>query len=105
MGKEHALTRQLNNIRAEQDRIRQHAVSVRISCSVGLDLAAMSAADWHDACKGFTEMPQCERFANDFREKGEAAANGLRLSAVGPVLEVSFTPDAPDVEITEGISF
>jgi hypothetical protein len=105
MTKDHALSRLRCKIKAEEQRTRQNAVRVRISISVGLDLAGMQAADWHDACNGWTEMDQCEKFAGDFMKKGAAAAQGLRLSPVGPVLEVSTAGDAPDVEITEGISF
>jgi hypothetical protein len=105
MTKDHALSRLLRRIKEEEQRTRQYAVRVRISRSVGLDIAAMDAADWHDASNGWTEMDQCKKLASDFLKEGEAAAQGLRLSVVGPVLEVSTVHDAPDVEIIEGRSF
>lgn len=105
MKKDHALSRLRQKIKAEEQRTRQYALRVRISRSMGRDLAAMEAEDWHDASNGWTEMAQCNKLANDFLREGEAAARGLRLSVVGPVLEVSDAHDAPDIEILAGIPF
>jgi len=105
MTKSNPLSRLRHQIEQEQHRTRKYARRVRISQEVALDLAKMEAADWHDASNGWTEMPQCKKFADEFMADGIAAANGLRLSVVGPILEVSTIHGAPDVEITDGIFF
>ena len=84
MTKNHALSRLLRRIKEEEQRTRRYAVRVRISRSVGLDIAAMDAANWHDASNGWTEMDQCKKLASDFLKEGEAAVQGLRLSVAGP---------------------
>lgn len=105
MQMQHAISRLLRRIKDEEQRTSQYALRVRISSAVALDLAAMKAEDWHDASNGWTEMPQCEKLASDFLNEGTAAANGLRLSVAGPVLEVSSSHNGPDLEISQGIPF
>jgi hypothetical protein len=105
MTKNNPLSQLRQKIEQEEQRTRKHACCVRISQEVALDLAKMGAADWHDASNGWAEMPQCKKFADEFWRDGVAAANGLRLSVVGPILEVSNAHGAPDVEITAGIPF
>ena len=92
-------------IDAEEERTQQYARRVRISDSVANGLMAMEAEDWHAASRGFTELADCARLANDFLRRGTAAANGLSISVLGPVLEVSEDLDAPDVEITLGLPY
>jgi hypothetical protein len=105
MKKDHAVSKLHRRIKEEEQRTKQYAGKVRISRFTALDLAGMEAADWHEASNGWTELEQCKVFASEFNKRGEMAANGLKLSVVGPVLEVSTDPDAPDVEITQGIPF
>ncbi|MFZ2276575.1 MAG: hypothetical protein WAW39_02205 [Prosthecobacter sp.] len=90
-------------IRVEEQRTNQQASRVRISYEIAADLMGMEAEDWYAAGKGFSDMDYCTRLANDFLRCGIAAANGLSISVVGPILEVAEDQAAPPVEIAQGI--
>lgn len=89
-------------IDAEEIRTKQSAQRVRISRAIARNLASLNAEDWQLACGGFTDLEGCGRIAQDFIIRGSTAANGLKISEVGPVLEVADGFSAPEVEITQG---
>ena len=96
------MRRLLARIREEQERTQQDAVVVRISRNTALELASMDADEWFEAGNGFVNLQKCESLANDFARDGIQAANGLKLSIIGPTLVVASDHRAPDVEIIQG---
>jgi len=109
MSKEHPSAAHFERLRdlidAEEERTQQYARRVRISQDVATDLMAMEAEDWHLASRGFTDIEDCDKLANDFLRRGVVAVNGLSISIIGPVLEVAEDLSAPDVEITLGLPY
>lgn len=91
-------------IRDEENRQGMLASHVRISKRAANELLGLDAKDWFEECGGSKSMDDCRRIADDFLARGEVAANGLSISPVGPVIEVSEDLKAPLVEILKGVS-
>jgi hypothetical protein len=90
-------------IRDEEDRRGLSAVSARISKRAANEFLGMGAKEWREESGGEKSIEECRAFVADFDEKGEVAANGLKISPVGPTVVVSEDPKAPLVEILNGI--
>ena len=89
-------------IRDEEERQGMVASHVRISKKAANELLGLSAKDWYEESNRSKSMAECRKLADDFITKGEIAANGLSISPVGPVIEVSEDLKAPLVEILKG---
>lgn len=88
-------------IEAEHERTKQYSSRVRIRLDLGAALCLLRKEDWEKVSSDRGLLEDSAALEARFKKDGAAAANGLKLWAMGPYLEVG-TPNDPKVTILVG---